>query len=176
MPARGGRGRRADVVLAEHHDLFRTLFARLEAMDRDDPERRDLLRVLAAELDMHEQIEDHIFYPAVARVSPDVPIAHSEHRQLNDLLANTLKLSTASAAFEEHLRALRAAVEHHAGSEERSMFQHARRLGDARLLALGRQLERRLQRLRASQTRRLYRDLKIGLLEGRQAMDGRFRA
>ncbi|WP_372624755.1 DUF2231 domain-containing protein [Falsiroseomonas sp.] len=166
-------GRRADEVLAAHHDLFRELLARIEGMHREDPERRDLLRVLAAELDMHEQIEDHIFYPAVAKVSPDVPIAHSEHRQLSDLLARTLKLNTASAPFEEHLRALRAAVDHHAGSEEHSMFRHAQRLGGARLRELGHALERRLEELRASQTRRMYRDLKIGLLEGARARERR---
>jgi nitrite reductase/ring-hydroxylating ferredoxin subunit/uncharacterized membrane protein len=173
---RDGLGKRADEVLAAHHDLFRELFARIEGMDREDPERRDLLRVLAAELDMHEQIEDHIFYPAVATVSPDVPIAHSEHRQLSDLLAKTLKLNTAGTAFEEHLRALRAAVDHHAGSEERSMFRHARRLGDARLRELGLALEQRLEELRGSQTRRLYRHLKIGLLEGAHAKEHHPRA
>ncbi len=172
---RRGPGRLADEVLAAHHGLFRELLARIAGMGREDPERRDLLRVLAAELDMHEQVEDHIFYPAAAEVSPDVPVAHSEHRQLTDLLAKTLKLNTASAAFEEHLRALRAAVEHHAGSEERSMFRHARRLGDARLRELGRAIERRLEELRGSQARRLYRDLKIGLLEGARARERRTR-
>ncbi|HEV7265650.1 MAG TPA: DUF2231 domain-containing protein [Falsiroseomonas sp.] len=170
---RHGPGRRADEVLAAHHDLFRELLARIEEMHREDPERRDLLRVLAAELDMHEQIEDHIFYPAVAEVSPDVPIAHSEHRQLSDLLAKTLKLNTASTAFEAHLRALRAAVDHHAGSEEHSMFRHAQRLGDARLRELGHALERMLEELRGSHTRRMYRDLKIGLLEGARARERR---
>jgi hypothetical protein len=160
-------------VLVAHHELFRGLLARIEEMDREDPERRDLLRVLASELDMHEQIEDHIFYPAVAKVSPDVPIAHSEHRQLSDLLAKTLKLNTASAPFEEHLHALHAAVDHHAGSEERSMFRHAQRLGDMRFRELGGALERKLEELRGSQVRRLYRDLKIGLLEGAQAMKRR---
>ncbi|MFC7478535.1 hemerythrin domain-containing protein [Dankookia sp. GCM10030260] len=173
---RHGPGKRADEVLVAHHDLFRELFARIEGMDREDPERRDLLRVLAAELDMHEQIEDHIFYPAVAKVSPDVPIAHSEHRQLTDLLAKTMKLNTATVPFEEHLRALHVAVEHHAGLEEQSMFRHAQRLGDARLRELGRALERMLEKLRGSQTRRLYRDLKIGLLEGAQARKRRLRA
>jgi nitrite reductase/ring-hydroxylating ferredoxin subunit/uncharacterized membrane protein len=171
-----GPGRHAIEVLTAHHNFFRELLSRIASMDRQDPERRDLLRVLAAELDMHEQIEDHIFYPAVAKVSPDVPIAHSEHRQLSDLLAKTLKLNTASTAFEEHLRALRAAVEHHAGSEEHSMFHHARRLGDVRLRELGRALERMLEELRGSQARRLYRALKIGMLEGAQATERRMRA
>jgi nitrite reductase/ring-hydroxylating ferredoxin subunit/uncharacterized membrane protein len=160
------RPRRADEMLVEHHNLFRRLFAQLESMDGEDPERRDVLRVLAAELDMHEQIEDHIFYPAVTSVSPDVPIAHSEHRQLTDLLAMTLKLNTATPAFNEHLRALRTAVEHHAESEEKSMFRHAQRLGDERLRELGGALEAMLDDLRHSRMRRIYTDLKIRLLEG----------
>jgi nitrite reductase/ring-hydroxylating ferredoxin subunit/uncharacterized membrane protein len=158
--------RRADEVLVEHHMLLRSLFRRIEAMPREDPERRDLLRVLASELEIHEYVEDSLFYPAVRPVSEDVSIAHSEHRQLADLLAETLKLNTASPAFEEHLKALHAAVEHHAGSEERSMFVHAQRLGQARLREIGADLTRLLEEERQSRARSAFRALKIRLLEG----------
>lgn len=124
------------------------------------------MRTLASELEIHEHVEDHLFYPAVRPVSEDVAIAHSEHRQLADLLAVTLKLDTASQEFEEHLRALHAAVGHHAGSEERSMFLEARRLGEARLRELGHALEAMLEEQRTSRFRRAFRDLKIRLLEG----------
>jgi phytoene dehydrogenase-like protein len=86
--------------------------------------------------------------------------------ELADLLAETLKLDTAGAAFEEHLRALRAAVDHHAGSEERSMFAEAQRLGEARLRELGRDLEAMLEEQRTSRFQRAFRDLKVRLLEG----------
>jgi hemerythrin superfamily protein len=78
----------------------------------------------------------------------------------------TLKLNTASPKFEEHLHALHAAMEHHAGSEERSMFQEAQRLGEARLRELGHALERMLEEQRTSRFQRAFRDLKIRLLEG----------
>lgn len=159
-------GRKADEVLVEHHDLLRRLFARIEATPREDPSRRDLMRVLASELEIHEHVEDHLFYPAVRPVSEDVEVAHAEHRQLSDLLAMTLKLNTASEAFEAHLRALRAAVEHHAGSEERSMFPEAQRLGEARLRRIGHALEEMLEAQRTSRARRAFRELKIRLLEG----------
>jgi nitrite reductase/ring-hydroxylating ferredoxin subunit/uncharacterized membrane protein len=161
-----GQGRKADEVLIEHHQLLRRLFERIAAMPPRDPQRRDLLRTLASELEVHEYIEDHLFYPAVRPVSEDVAVAHAEHRQLSDLLAMTLKLDTASAEFEAHLRALHAAVEHHAGSEERSMFVHAQRLGDARLRELGGALEAMLEEQRTSRFRRAFRELKISLLEG----------
>ncbi|MGG5887848.1 DUF2231 domain-containing protein [Falsiroseomonas sp. HC035] len=161
-----GAGPKADEVLYEHHQMLRALFRRIEATPREDPARRDLLRTLASELEIHEYVEDHIFYPAVRPVSEDVATAHAEHRQLSDLLAMTLKLSTSSPAFDEHLRALHAAVDHHASSEERSMFVEAQRLGDARLRELGRALEAMLEDQRVSRFRSGYRDLKIRLLEG----------
>jgi hemerythrin superfamily protein len=160
------RGKKADEVLFEHHELIRRLFKAIKNTPRDDPQRRDLMRTLASELEIHEYVEDHIFYPAVHPVSEDVPIAHSEHRQLADLLAKTLKLNTATEEFEEYLRALHSAMDHHAGSEERSMFQEAQRLGDARLREIGRALESMLEEQRTSRAQRMFRDLKIRLLEG----------
>ena len=162
----GRLGKKADEVLVEHHQLIRRLFETIETTPPHDPQRRDLMRTLASELEIHEHIEDHAFYPAVYPVSEDVPVAHSEHRQMADLLAMTLKLNTATAAFEEHLRALHAAVEHHAGSEERSMFVHAQRLGERRLRDLGQTLEIMMEQQRTSRFQRAFRDLKVRLLEG----------
>jgi nitrite reductase/ring-hydroxylating ferredoxin subunit/uncharacterized membrane protein/hemerythrin superfamily protein len=157
-------GRKADEVLFEHHQLLRGMFRRIQGMDRDDPERRDLMRTLASELDIHEHIEDAIFYPAVRPVSEDVSIAYAEHQQLADLLAATLKLPTSSPAFEEHLRALYEAVDHHASSEEHSMFREAQRLGERRLRELGHELETLLEDERTSRFRSTFRDLKFSLL------------
>lgn len=159
-------GRPADEVLAEHHRMLRRMFEAIEALPREDPERRDLMRALAQELELHEYIEDRLFYPAVQPVSEDVAVAHAEHRQLADLLAMTLKLNTATPEFEEHLRALHAAVDHHAGSEERSMFKEAQRLGDRRLREIGAGLEAMLEQARTSRARQAFRALKVRLLEG----------
>jgi nitrite reductase/ring-hydroxylating ferredoxin subunit/uncharacterized membrane protein len=159
-------GRKADEVLFEHHELLRRMFRRIEDMQPDDPQRRDLLRTLASELEIHEHIEDEVFYPAVRLVSEDVPIAYAEHQQLADLLAATLKLPTSSPEFDEHLRALHKAVDHHASSEEHSMFLEARRLGERRLRELGHALEVMLEEQRTSRFQRAFRELKIGLLAG----------
>ncbi|MCB5176047.1 DUF2231 domain-containing protein [Microvirga lenta] len=158
-------GRKADEVLFEHHQLLRSMFRRIENMSPDDPQRRDLLRALASELEIHEHIEDEIFYPAVRPVSEDVSVAYAEHQQLADLLAATLKLPTSSPQFEEHLRALHKAVDHHASSEEHSMFIEAQRLGERRLRELGHALEAMLEEQRTSRFQRAFRELKISLLE-----------
>jgi hypothetical protein len=158
--------RKADEVLFEHHQLLRRLFETVEAMDPHDPERRDMMRLLAAELEIHEHVEDEIFYPAVRPVSEDVPAAHAEHQQLADMLALALRLGPSTPAFGEQLRALHQAVDHHASSEEQSMFKEAQRLGDARLRQLGAQLEAMLNQERESRARQAFRALKIRLLEG----------
>ena len=157
-------GRKADEVLFEHHELLRRMFRKIENMAPDDPQRRDLMRTLASELEIHEHIEDEIFYPAVRPVSEDVSVAYAEHQQLADLLAATLKLSTFSPDFEEYIRALHKAVDHHASSEEQSMFIEAQRLGDRRLRELGHALEAMLEEQRTSRFQRAFRDLKISLL------------
>jgi len=157
--------RTATEVLFEHHEMLRRLFERTLATPGDNPQRHELMRTLASELDIHEVIEDSIFYPAVRPVSEDVEIAYSEHGVLADLLAATVKFSTASPEFGEHLLALQAAFLHHAGSEERSMFVEAQRLSDGRLRELGHKLETMLDNERTSRFRHAFREFKISLLE-----------
>ncbi|EKV26639.1 hypothetical protein C882_2266 [Caenispirillum salinarum AK4] len=144
-------------VLTLHHEVMRTLFDLAAATPPEGEARLAVLDELAGEMDMHEKIEHEIFYPAVRRVTGMVPAAGAEHRQLADQLAILLTLDTASAEFDSHLRALRNAVEHHAGTEEREMFAAARSLGRTELLRLGRELADRLEELRRARTQRLIR-------------------
>lgn len=157
--------RTATAILYEHHELMRRMFERMLATSGADAQRHELMRTLAAELDIHEVIEDAIFYPAVQRVSEDTEIAYAEHGVLADLLAQTVKFPLGSQEFGAHLTALQAAFLHHAGSEEKSMFKEAARLSEHRLLALGAELEQLLEKERTSRVRHAFRTLKISLLE-----------
>ncbi len=162
--ARGSQS--ATAVLYEHHELMRRMFERMLATSGGaDAGRHELMRALAAELDIHEVIEDAIFYPAVRRVSEDTEIAYAEHGVLADLLAQTVKFPLGGQEFEAHLTALQAAFLHHAGSEEKSMFKEAARLSESRLLELGAELEHLLEKERTSRVRKAFRALKISLLE-----------
>ena len=157
--------RTATAILFEHHELMRRMFERMLATSSTDAPRHDLMRSLAAELDIHEVIEDAIFYPAVRSVSEDTEIAYAEHGVLADLLGQTVKFPLGSQEFETHLTALQAAFLHHAGSEEKSMFKEASRLSEHRLLELGAELEHLLEKERTSRARQAFRALKISLLE-----------
>lgn len=155
---------KATEVLFEHHELLRRLFERVLATAGTDPQRHTLMHMLAAKLDIHEAVEDAIFYPAVSPVSEDVDIAYAEHGVLADMVGATIKLPTDSEVFETNVRALQSAFLHHAGSEERSMFHEAERLSERRLRELGGQLEDMLDAERTSRFRRTFRDLKLKLL------------
>ncbi len=156
---------KATEVLFEHHQLMRRLFERVLATPGTDPQRHALMHTLAAELDIHEAVEDAIFYPAVSPVSEDVDIAYAEHGVLADMVGATVKLPTDSEAFETSVRALQSAFLHHAGSEEHLMFHEAERLSEQRLRDLGGQLEDMLDAERTSRFRSTFRDLKLKLLE-----------
>lgn len=161
----GQPGKKATDVLYEHHELMRRMFEKMLATSGHGAERHELMRTLAAELDIHEVIEDALFNPAVQFVSEDTEVAYAEQGALADLLAATVKLPLGSPEFQEHLVALQSAFLHHAGSEERSMFREAERLSDARLRELGGQLESMLDRERTSRFRQSFRALKLSLLE-----------
>lgn len=139
-------------VLIAHHDVLRALLREVaQTSGHPAAERRRVLRRLTAELSMHEQIEDEIFYPAVADLSALVAPAHAEHRQLEDQLAVVLRIGPAAERFDEEFAVLAAALEHHAGKEEATMFTEvAAKMDDAALEQIGARLTARLHHLQAS--------------------------
>ncbi len=157
----------ATEVLTAHHRVIRGLVRRLEETpleSRDD--RNDVLDALMAELDMHDQIEEKIFYPAMLDASMVVLVAHAEQRQISDQLAVLLRTDISSERFSEELRVLAARLEHHIGTEEEGrMFPEVVRKVDAsQLEAIGECLEARLKQLRSSRLSRLRLRLKRAAL------------
>lgn len=113
-----------------------------------DPALVDRLMV---ELTLHAMIEDEIFYPAASDLSTLVPIAHAEHRQMDDQLANLLRAPSDSPRFRSEAAALRGSVEGHASEEEQVMFPEVEaQLDDEQSAALATALLQRLSALRAS--------------------------
>lgn len=157
---------RATEVLAAHHDELRSLLARLADLPAARVgERRRVLDELVDELSLHEQLEDEIFYPSVTAASPMVAVAHAEHRYLEDQVAVVLRTGPSRAGFDEEVRVLREAVEHHAGHEESEMFTEVDAKLDAGVLEeMGARLTARLVQLRASRRTRLRLRVKRAVL------------
>jgi hypothetical protein len=137
-------------MLVAHHGLLRSLIAAVDEAWADPARRRSRLADFAFEAEIHEQIEDEIFYPVVEKVTPTVGIAHAEHRLLADQLAATLRADEAGPAFAKEWRALTAALEHHAGKEEVEMFPEVALMPEAELEAMGQRLSARKEQLRNS--------------------------
>jgi len=148
---------RATEVLTAHHEELRSLLTRLRTLPGDRVEERQrVLDRLVDELSLHEQLEDEIFYPAVSAASPMVAVAHAEHRYLEDQVAVVVRTGPRGAGFDEEVRVLHEAVEHHAGHEESEMFTEVDDKLDPQLLEqMGSRLRDRLEQLRSSRSTRL---------------------
>lgn len=152
-------------MLVEHHEVLRDLLRQLERTTGDEVQRRRQLRAtFADEVSIHAQIEDEVFYPVVREVSPLVPVAHAEHRQIDDQVATLLRTDPAGDDFLVEVRMLAATLEHHASEEEREMFPQSYALGEARLEELGRRLRERQDALRRSRLTRARLRLKRATL------------
>lgn len=156
---------KADEVLVAHHEVLRGLLDELASSDDTEVERRRRLRDdLLRELEVHTQIEDEVFYPAVRDVSPLLSLAHAEHRQIDDQLAVVMRTAPDDPGFADEVRMLSATLRHHTMEEEQRMFPQSHALGQARLEELGAQLQERQRELAASGAMRLVVRLKRGTL------------
>ena len=156
---------KADEVLIAHHDVLRGLLRDLAGTTGDQPEARGRLRdELLRELEIHTQIEDELFYPAVHDVSPLLSVAHAEHRQIDDQLATVLRTPVDDPEFGTEVRMLEKTVRHHAMEEEERIFPQSHALGGQRLEDLGEQLRARQRELARSGAMRLIVRLKRATL------------
>lgn len=150
---------KADQVLSAHHEVLRGLLRDLAEAPADR-----LRDELVGELEVHTQIEDEIFYPAVRDVSPLLSVAHAEHRQIDDQLAVVMRTALDDPGFRDEVRLLAATLQHHTMEEEERMFPQAHALGEERLEQLGEQLQRRQDELRSQLRNRLLVRLERGTL------------
>ncbi len=156
---------KADEVLIAHHDVLRGLLRDLAGTTGEQTDLRSRLRdELLRELEIHTQIEDELFYPAVRDVSPLLSVAHAEHRQIDDQLATVMRMSVDDPDFRTEVRLLDRTLRHHTMEEEERMFPQARALGEDRLEVLGEQLRARQRELAQSGGMRLIIRLKRATL------------
>jgi iron-sulfur cluster repair protein YtfE (RIC family) len=105
-------------ILKQDHAKVKKLFDKTETAD--DREQKRIFSQIKTELEIHAQIEENIFYPAMQR-----------HDGLKELVADSLKEHNAMKAllqemgtlsdredFEDKLEELIDNVEHHAEDEE----------------------------------------------------------
>lgn len=141
---------RADQVLIEHHTVLRALCAKITATPAQTPERQQHVDELLVELDIHMRIEDELFYPAVSAAGELVAIAHAEHRQVSDHLAEFLRTDPGSVEYDGAWQGFVTTLDAHAEEEERDLFPPPVAMTPPELEELGDRMRARMDQLRES--------------------------
>src|SRR4051812_3974915 len=96
-------------------------------------------------LEVHAQLEEEIFYPAMREVSPDETLdkAKPEHDQMRTLIAQLRALNPTDPAFDQTMFELMQTVLHHVADEETQLLPKAERLLSGQLSEMGARMTRR---------------------------------
>jgi hemerythrin superfamily protein len=147
-------------LLKKDHSHVRELFASFESAGDGAHERKQTLcEQITNELQIHTQIEEEIFYPAVReagagqRTSEDeneeqVLEAFEEHNLAKIVINDVRGLSSSDESFNAKMKVLKDVVEHHIKEEEGEMFPRLHTtLGEQRLEELGLEMAERKRAL-----------------------------
>jgi len=136
------------MIRMDHTHVF-ALFHRYKA-DTPDGRKRALLANACLALEVHAQLEEEIFYPALRRVISDDPVLnksgpeHDEMRELIRALRDQLAAADrVSVAVDNTFLKLMRAVIHHVADEETHLLPMAERLLKDELGELGIKMTRR---------------------------------
>jgi len=112
----------AITLLKNDHRLVEKLFKEIE---KGDGNREKLFKELKDELDVHAQIEEQLFYPAVrdAKQTHEIVLeSFEEHKQVKMVLMDLEKADKNTEHWLAGLKVLMEDVQHHVGEEENELF------------------------------------------------------
>ncbi|MEO8188691.1 MAG: hemerythrin domain-containing protein [Burkholderiaceae bacterium] len=140
-----------EMLVADHRHVEK-LFKQYEKLVEDEGsynEKEALAATICAELTVHAQVEEEIFYPAARDVLDDEELideAVVEHASAKDLIAQLSDMSPDDDLYDAKIKVLGELIEHHVEEEEDEMFP---KLKKAKLDtgALGPQMAQRKEEL-----------------------------
>lgn len=117
-------------LLKQDHEKVSGIFEKLEpTTERGVKTRTELFAQLKQELEIHAQVEEEIFYPAIknAKETRDITLeGYEEHHVVKQLLTELEELPVDDETWGAKLKVLKENVEHHVEEEEEEMFSSAR--------------------------------------------------
>ncbi|MEP7060288.1 MAG: hemerythrin domain-containing protein [Actinomycetota bacterium] len=142
----------AITLLTDEHDEMKKLMADLdETTERGVKIRNELFDKLKARLEIHEAIEEEIFYPALKKhpKAKDIVLEGiEEHHVVDGIVAELETLSVQDETWGAKLTVMKENVEHHMEEEESDMFPKARDVFDGdELTELGDRMQVRKMQL-----------------------------
>jgi len=122
-------------LLKQDHQKAKQLFEKLgDTSDGAEKTRERLFAQLKEELDLHAQVEEKHFYPALRnnKETKDlVEEALEEHKEMKTALKELDAAEKTDESWAEKLAELKADVEHHVEEEETELFPLAQKLLDS---------------------------------------------
>lgn len=118
--------------------------------DASAERKQAIVATVCLALEIHAQLEEEIFYPALREVDADNEVlakAKPEHDEMRRVIAELRSMQSSDGGYDERFMALMRDVLHHVADEETTLLPAAEKLlGDRRLCELGAQMtKRRLQ-------------------------------
>jgi hypothetical protein len=137
-----------DMIRADHSRVL-AAFHRYGA-DLSPREKRGLADMICLALEVHAQIEEEIFYPALQPIDPDI-VAKSlpEHAEVKRLVLALRGMAPSDAAFDATVLELMRKVIHHVADEETTLLPDAERRMPGELAELGVRMAKRRLELKA---------------------------
>jgi iron-sulfur cluster repair protein YtfE (RIC family) len=135
MASKSPKSESAIEILTADHQKVKDLFEEYDSAE-ELSERKAIAEKVFHELDIHTQLEEDIFYPAVATSGGDeakkiVAEARKEHEKVKRLIASLRKLEASDEKYDELFQELMRNVEQHVEEEEGELFPQAESdLGD----------------------------------------------
>ena len=140
----------------DHKKVKKMLSDGDESTERAVKTREELIQKLQKELDVHERIEEEIFYPALqsfAKAKEIVLEAYEEHDVVDTILGEILNTPVDDETWGAKFTVMKENLEHHIEEEEGDMFKKARDLlSPSDLEELGERMQQRKDMLQASLT------------------------
>ena len=122
-----------------------------QASDADTAQKQKLFEQIKSELQVHEAIEEEIFYPALKEHPKTKELAleaYEEHHVVDQVMSELDALSPDDEAWEAKFSVMEENLKHHINEEEREMFEQAEKVfSDDELEQLGEQMLRRKEQL-----------------------------
>ncbi|MEP7208683.1 MAG: hemerythrin domain-containing protein [Casimicrobiaceae bacterium] len=143
----------AIALLTDDHKAVQKMFKDYEGLgEKAYATKKKLAQQICAELTIHTQIEEEIFYPAVREAIDDDDLmdeADVEHASAKDLIAQIEGMEPDESHYDAKVKVLGEEVAHHIEEEQDEMFKKVRQTKiDTK--ALGEQMAQRKEELKAA--------------------------
>lgn len=136
-----------NMIRMDHTSVLET-FHQYE-MNSAPQTKKALVGTICIALEIHAQLEEEIFYPAMSHLAADTPTVNKsvpEHNEMRRLIAQLRAMEPTDPTYDQTFLQLMKDVMHHVADEETTLLPDAERLIPDRLGELGMEMtKRRLQ-------------------------------